>query len=151
MMDLKFQGFDAIQKKAAKLQREVRDKLYVNAGRAGARVIAERAKQNVMRIDDPVTGRSIANNIAVRYRKRKSQQTGDVIVSVGVLYPKARIPKGNPDDGKETPHWHLIERGTEHARAQPFLVPAAIESESAVVDAVARNLDRGLTREVKKL
>lgn len=150
-MDLKFQGFDALQKKAARLQREVRDKLYVNAGRAGARLIAERAKQNVMRIDDPTTGRSIAKNIAVRYRKRKSQQTGDVIVSVGVLYPKQRIPKGNPDDGKETPHWHLVELGTEHARAQPFLVPAAIQTEAWVVEAIARNLERGLDREIKKL
>lgn len=150
-MDLKFEGFDALKKKAARLQREVRDKLYVNAGRAGARVIANQAKKNVMRIDDPTTGRSIAKNIAVRYRKRLSQQSGDVIVSTGVLYPKGRIPKGNPDDGKNTSHWHLVEMGTEHARAQPFLVPAAIQSEGAVVEAVARNLERGLDREIKKL
>lgn len=150
-MDLKFQGFDAIRSKMMKLRRASHEKLLVNATRAGARVIADRARQLVVRIDDPTTARSIARNIATRYRKRKSQQTGDVIVSVGVLYPKQRIPKGNPDDGVNTPHWHLVELGTEHARAQPFLVPAAIQTEAWVVEAIARNLERGLDREIKKL
>lgn len=151
MFDLKFQHFDAMRVKAQKLTREVREKLYVNAGRAGGRAIAAQAKQNAEKLDDPQTGRSIAKNIAVRYRKRKSQQTGDVIVSVGVLYPRGRMEKGNPDDGKNTPHWHLLELGTERMAAQPFLRPAGSQAADVAFDAIARNLDAGLNRETKKL
>lgn len=151
MPDLKFERFDKMRAKAQRLTAEVRGKLYVNAGRAGGRMIAAQARTNAERLDDPETARAISKNIAVRYRKRKSQQTGDVVVSVGVLYPRGRMPKGNLDDGKSTPHWHLLELGTERMPAQPFLRPAGMQAADAAFDAIARNLDNGLNREIKKL
>lgn len=151
MFDAKFQGMEQLIKKSRGLSNAVRIRLARNAVNAGARVIANKAKQNVQSIDDPETGRSIAKNIAVRFRKKLSEQSGNPTSSVGVLYPKGRIPKGNPDDGKETPHWHLLELGTEKMRAQPFLVPAANQAANQVPQAIATNLERGIDRELKKL
>lgn len=151
MFDAKLEGVEALIKKSRGLSHSVRVRLARSAVTAGARVIAKQAKQNAMRLDDPETGRSIANNVAVRYRRKLSEQSGNPTASVGVLYPKARIPKGNPDDGRETPHWHLLELGTEKMRAQPFLKPAALQAAQQVPQAIATSLARGIDREIKKL
>lgn len=153
MTDLRFKGFDALRLKAQQLTVDVRERLAVNAARAGARVIADRARLNAIRIDDPETGRRIAANIATRYRKRRSQQSGDTIVSIGVAYEHGRIPKGNPDTGPagNTPHWHLVHNGTERVAARPFLTLAALATENEVFDAIQQNLSRGLDRELNKL
>lgn len=151
MFDAKFEGMDALIRKSRGLSHAVRVRLARNAVMAGARVIRDKARQNAAALDDPETGRSIAKNVAARYRRKLSEQTGNPTASVGVLYPKARIPKGNPDDGRETPHWHLVELGTEHAAAQPFLKPAAMQATQQVPPAIATNLSRAIDREVGKL
>lgn len=151
MFDTKVTGMDKLIARSRGLSNAVRIRIARNGVMAGARVIRDKARQNAVAIDDPETGRSIANNVATRYRTKLSKQTGDPTASVGVLYPKARIPKGNPDDGRETPHWHLVELGTEHARAQPFLSPAAVQAAPRVPDAIATNMSKGIDRELKKL
>ena len=104
-------------------------------GRAAA-IVRKAAKQNALRIDDIETGRRIADNIVQRVRSGYTRRTGDVMVSVGVLTERGRIPKGNPDTGPKgsTPHWHLVEEGTEKARAQPFLRPALAANVDAVTN-----------------
>ena len=134
-----------------KLNAAMNQKLARQALTAGGRKIRDRAKAIVSKHDDPKTGRQIAKNIVVRYRSRRSKQTGDVIVSVGVAYPRGRMPKGNPDDGVNTPHWHLLELGSEHMRAQPFLVPAAIQESASLPQVIVDDLSKRLDKEVAKL
>lgn len=119
----------------------------------GAAVIRKKAKENALRVDDPKTGRRIADNIGQRFRGRYFRQTGDTMVSVGVLTNRGRIPKGNPDEGREgnTPHWHILELGREGAAAKPFLRPAAESSASQVFDAVASEMERQVGIEADKL
>ncbi|MBF4377308.1 HK97-gp10 family putative phage morphogenesis protein, partial [Vibrio anguillarum] len=71
---------------------------------------------------------------------------------VGVSTLKGRIPKGNPDEGPKgnTPHWHLVELGTERSRAQPFLRPALSENTNKVVDTLIVELDKESTKELAK-
>src|SRR5690606_24043644 len=113
----------------------------------------KKAKENALRVDDPETGRRIADNIGQRFRSRYFRQTGDTMVSVGVRTNRGRIPKGNPDEGRRgnTPHWHLVELGTERAKAQPFLRPAASESVSEIFNTVATELERQVGIEAGKL
>lgn len=70
------------------------------------------------------------------------------MVSVGVLTLRGPIPKGNPDTGRRgnTPHWHLIELGTEKARAQPFLRPALDSNIGAVIARFASELDKEIEK-----
>lgn len=146
-------GLDQVLRNLKELPLKVRRSAARKATGKGAAIIRKRAKANALQVDDPQTGRRIADNIGQRFRSRYFKQTGDTMVSVGVLTSRGRIPRGNPDEGRggNTPHWHLVELGTERARAQPFLRPAAAASVSEVFNAVAAELERQVGIEVAKL
>lgn len=151
--DLK--GYGNVIKKMRALPVALRGKPGRSALGSAARVVTKAAKENALRIDDPDTGRRIADNIVQRFRTKFFKRTGDLMVSVGVVTERGRIPKGNPDTGPKgnTPHWHLLELGTEQAKAQPFLRPAlesSLESSMESVEAVfAQKLEQQIDKLVK--
>lgn len=147
------QGLDQVLRNLKGLPLKVRRSAARKATGKGAAVIRKKAKENALRVDDPETGRRIADNIGQRVRGRYFRRTGDTMISVGVLSLRGRIPKGNPDAGKKgnTPHWHLQELGTERHKAQPFLRPAAASSASEVFNAIATALPKEIDKEVEKL
>lgn len=147
------EGLDKVLANLKALPLRVRRSAARKATGKGAAIIRKRAKENALRVDDPETGRRISDNIGQRFRGRYFRRTGDTMVSVGVLTNRGRIPKGNPDEGRKgsTPHWHLVELGTERARAQPYLRPAAASSVAEVFDAVATELERQIGIEAGKL
>ena len=126
MFDVKIDGVAQLRERMKGLPYKVQKQVIQPSVRYGAQIIAEQARAIVRHIDDPTTGRQIARNIVVKYRSKRSAQIKGVVYSIGVEYPRGRMPKGNPDDGVNTPHFHLLELGTEKMRAQPFLVPAAV-------------------------
>ncbi len=151
MFDVKLERVDALRPKMQKLDAALNQKLVRQALSAGARKIRDRARAIVSASDDPTTGRKIAKNIVVRYRSKRSKNTGEVVVSVGVAMTKGRMPPGNPDDGVNTNHWFLLELGAEHMRAQPFLVPAAMQEAPTLPQVIVDDLSKRLDKEVAKL
>lgn len=150
--EMKLQGVDPILGKMRTLKREIRLKPARSALGQAAKVIRLQAQQNALQVNDPDTGRTIADNIVQRFRSRYHKRTGDLMVSVGVGTEKGRIPKGNPDTGPKgnTPHWHLLELGTEQMPAQPFLQPAARQQAEAAMHKFTTSLDKGIDRILKK-
>lgn len=144
-------GFDAAIGKMKKLPADLRQKPGRSALGSAARVLVSQAKDNALRLDDRETGRRIAENVIQRFRSRYYRQTGDLMISVGVGTEKGRIPKGNPDTGPKgnTPHWHLLEIGTEKMRAQPFLRPALVESLEKIQTTFAKKLEEQLDKLLK--
>lgn len=126
MFDVTVSGVSELREKMKGLPYKVQKQVVQPAVRYGANIIAEQARAIVRHIDDPTTGRQIARNIVVKYRSKLSKRYQGVVYSIGVEYPRGRMPKGNPDDGINTSHFHLLELGTEKMRARPFLVPAAV-------------------------
>lgn len=155
MADVQFKihGVDSLLARMRALPMELRKKPARSALGKAAKVIREQAQANALRVDDPETGRAIADNMTQRWRSKYHKRTGDLMISVGVGTEKGRIPKGNPDTGPKgnTPHWHLLEFGTEQMRAQPFLRPAGEQKAGEAVDTFARELDKGLDRLVERL
>lgn len=147
--DLK--GFDRVIGKMRGLAPAIRLKAGRSALGSAARVVTKAAKSNALRVDDAETGRRISENITQRFRSRYFKRTGDLMVSVGVGTEKGRIPKGNPDQGPKgnTPHWHLVELGTEKAKAQPYLRPALENNIAAVESEFASKLERQIDKLVK--
>lgn len=147
-IDFTLVGFEEVRRKLAITPIKLRTKGARKALSAAANIVTKAARQNAERVDDPETGRRIRDNIGKRARSGYSRRTGDAMVSVGVLTEKGRIPKGNPDTGRKgnTPHWHLIELGTEKARAQPFLRPALADNIGPVTDKFAAELDKELEK-----
>ncbi len=152
-VEFKIQGVDALTARMRALPVELRKKPARSALGKAAKVIREQAQANARQLDDPETGRAIADNIVQRLRSRYNRRTGDVMISVGVATEKGRIPKGNPDTGPKgnTPHWHLLELGTESMAAQPFLRQAAEAKAGAAINEFAAGLDQALTRLTKRL
>ena len=146
MFDVTVSGVSELREKMKGLPYKVQKQVVQPAVRYGANIIAEQARAIVRHMDDPTTGRQIARNIVVKYRSKRSAQIKGVVYSIGVEYPRGRMPKGNPDDGVNTPHFHLLELGTEKMRAQPFLVPAAIMRAQDVSQEIAARAAKRLEK-----
>lgn len=146
MVETKLTGFDEAVEKLLKLPQDLRKRALVRAMSRSTRIVTKAAKANALRVDDSATGRRIANNVQQRFASRTYKQTGDVMFRVGVATPKGRIPKGNPDEGVKgpTPHWHLVELGTEEMRAEPFMLPALTNNIGLVIDKTATELTAAL-------
>lgn len=151
MFDVKLDRVDQLRPKMQKLSQALNQKLARQALTAGGRKIRDRARSLAAKHDDEKTGRQISKNIVTRYRSKRSKQTGDVVVSIGVAYPKGRIPEGNPDDGVNTPHWHIVHQGSEHVKGDPFLVNAAIQESASLPQVIVDDLSKRLDQEVAKL
>lgn len=145
-------GFDEVMKKLKGLPEAMRGKAGRSALGSAARVVTNAAKKNAERIDDAATGREISDNVMQRFRTRYFRRTGDLMISVGVGAEKGRIPKGNPDTGPKgnTPHWHLVELGTEKAAAEPFMRPALAGNINTVIDTFGRKLDQQIDKAISK-
>lgn len=150
-VEAKMTGLDALIAKMDAISVEMRFKGGRFGLRKAANLIAEAARQGAAKMDDAETGRSIAKNVAVRFSSRTAKATGDIKFRIGVLHG-AQIPKENDDKGAggPTPHWRLLEFGTEKMRAQPFMRPAIENNVQAAVDTFAREAEKSIDRAIRK-
>lgn len=146
-------GVEELTKKFEGLRYDMLKKGGRFALRKAAQVIREQAKANARRVDDSETGRSIANNITEKWNGRVNKQTGDLAFRVGVNQGAVLAKKGETPDlaaGGPTPHWRLLEFGTEKMAARPFMVPAMEQAAQRATDAFITNYDKALDRALKK-
>ena len=149
-IDFTLVGIDSLLAKMETVSSDMKKKGGRFALRKAANVIAEKAKINARRVDDIATGRSIADNIAIRWNGRVFKRTGDLAFRIGVLH--GAVLKDHPDKAKNapTPHWRLLEFGTENMRAQPILRPAAENNVAEVINTFAREYEGALDRAIKR-
>lgn len=150
-------GLDGLLGKLDSISYDVRRKGGRAALRKAAQVVVQKAKEGAERIDDKATGRSISDNIALRWNGRLFKQTGDLGFRIGVLHGAVLAKKGEEVDtstNAPTPHWRLIEFGTELMAAAPFMRPALANSISEVtstfVTEYEKSIDRAIRRAAKK-
>ncbi|WP_367863122.1 HK97-gp10 family putative phage morphogenesis protein [Pseudomonas guariconensis] len=150
-------GLESLLGKLGAVSYDVRRKGGRAALRKAAQVVVQKAKEGAERIDDKETGRSIADNIALRWNGRLFKQTGDLGFRIGVLHGAVLAKKGEAVDlstNAPTPHWRLIEFGTEKMAAAPFMRPALANSIAEVtntfVSEYEKSIDRAIRRAAKK-
>lgn len=152
-MDVQFkiEGLPDLQKLLKELGPGVVNKGARFALRKGANLVRDSAKAGAQELNDPETGRSISENIAVRFSNRTFKRTGDIMFRVGVM-GGARLPKGSTDKSARspTPHWRLLEFGTERMAARPFMRRALSENVGEVTNVTSRELNKWIARYVKK-
>lgn len=153
-VEYKLTGVDELLGKLDSITDDMKRKGGRAALRKAANVIANRAKANARRLDDLETGRSIADNIAVRWNGREFKRNGNLAFRIGVLH--GAVLKKHPDKAKNapTPYWRLLEFGTENMRAQPIMRPAAEngaeEAMNTFVEEYGKSIDRAIIRAAKK-
>lgn len=153
-VEFNISGLDSLLGKLDAVTYDVKRKGGRAALRKAAQVVTQKAKEGAERIDDKATGRSIADNIALRWNGRLFRQSGDLGFRIGVLHGAVLKDGGNLSANSPTPHWRLIEFGTEKMAAAPFMRPALAnsiaEATSAFVTEYEKAIDRAIKRAAKK-
>jgi len=137
-------GVASIQRALSRLPDELQRSGEAAALRAGAKPVTRAAKAKAP-TDSGLLKKSIGQNVK-RIRGVRTARIG----------PRLGWGKEVPRNGKTVfsdpaKYSHLIELGTSHSAAQPFIRPAIDSTRSEVVSAMADGLDRYVTRAVKRL
>lgn len=150
-VEWKMEGLDSLLKKLESVSYDVKRKGGRSALRKAAKMIADDAKNRAQAMDDPETGRSIADNIDLRWSSRTFKRTGNLAFRVGVK-GNAKVGKGTLDKstGARTPHWRLLEFGTENMAARPFMRPALAENTGRATDIFVTEYEKAIDRAIKR-
>lgn len=150
-------GLESLLGKLDGLSLDIRRKGGRAALRKAAMVALNAAKAGAEKIDDPGTGRSISDNIALRWNGRLFKQSGDLGFRIGVLHGAVLPAKGDSIDKQKnapTPHWRLWEFGTSKMKGTPFMRSALAdniaEMTSTFVSEYEKSIDRAIKRAQKK-
>lgn len=79
-------GLDSLLGKLDAVSYDIRRRGGRAALRKAAQVVVQKGKAGAERIDDKATGRSIADNIVLRWNGRLFKRTGDLGFRIGVLH-----------------------------------------------------------------
>ncbi len=145
-------GVPELNAKLAEVGKDVKFKGGRFALRKAANLVRDNAKSRALAFDDSETGRTVADNIVVRWSGKEFKQTGNLMFRIGVKGGGKAKDKGNPDTGPggATPHWHLLEFGTAKMPAQPFMRPALAESIGAVSSEFITQYKKAIDRAIKR-
>jgi len=144
---MKLEGLKEIQKALAKLPDELKRTTEMAALRDGAKPILQASKQYAKSSEDEG---DLIKSLGLNVRKGKSGSTKGIYTArVGVRKGFSRVVNGKKKDPFK--YAHLVELGTVHSQAQPFIRPAIDSSQNQIIPAMAKGYERGLTRAVAKL
>ncbi|MNC12100.1 hypothetical protein D3C75_598130 [compost metagenome] len=143
-------GLDSLTAKLESVTYDMKRKGGRSALRRAAAVIAEKAKARAMLLDDAETGRSIADNIVLRWNGRLFKRTGDLGFRIGVKHGAVLKDGGELSANSPTPHWRLLEFGTQYMAADPFMRPALEESISDATNVFVTEYEKTIDRAIKR-
>ncbi|NIG13017.1 HK97 gp10 family phage protein [Pantoea sp. Al-1710] len=149
-LEFSITGVDELLGKLFTVSDDVRRKGGRAALRKAGNIIVERAKRNAERVDDPHTGRSITANIALRWNGREFKQNGNIAFRIGVLHGAVLVDHPDLGVNAPTPHWRLLEFGTEKMRARPIMRPAMESSLNDVIHTFTTEYEKSLDRAIKR-
>ncbi|HAR44689.1 MAG TPA: hypothetical protein DCS05_00545 [Nitrospiraceae bacterium] len=143
-------GLDPLLAKLASVSYDMKRKGGRFALRKAAQVVEKALKQNAARVDDPQTGRSIAANVAIRWNGRMFKRTGDLGFRIGILHGAVLKKGGSTEANAPTPHWRLLEFGTEKMRAQPFARRSLEDNINPATNEFVTQYQKALDRAIKR-
>lgn len=146
-------GLESLLGKLDGLSVDIRHKGGRAALRKAAMVVVAAAKANAEKIDDPGTGRSISDNIALRWNGRVFKKSGDLGFRIGVMHGAVLPGRGDSVDKQKnapTPHWRLHEFGTAKMKANPFMRSALADNIAAVTNTFVSEYEKAIDRAIKR-
>lgn len=143
-------GIDEVLGRMAAVTYDVRRKGGRAALRKAAQRVVEKAQEGARALDDAATGRSIADNIVLKWNGRLFKRTGNLGFRVGVRQGAVLAKGGDTAAGSATPHWRLLELGTEKMAAHPFMRTALASQVAAVTDTFVSEYNAYLRRAIKR-
>lgn len=126
-------GIAALQRKLRRLPIELQEKHNQDATRAGAEVVAERARDGVVKDSG-----DLAQTIKTRKKNTKNR------------FLKAAVVRPVKTKGIDPYYWRFVEFGTIKMSAKPFLRPAFDARTTQAIRAYRDKMRSGLKQEAKK-
>lgn len=145
MADFQIEGLEPVLKKMKALSTQMQKKGVSAAGVKAMRIVRDAARAKARAFDDPRSPSNIAKNIQTRRDANGGRRVGGVVIKVGVV-GGARPQKGNKDTG----HWRMLEFGTSHMAAQPFMRPALANNIGPVTNKFVAELDKEIDKIIGK-
>ncbi|WP_150763122.1 HK97-gp10 family putative phage morphogenesis protein [Pseudomonas fluorescens] len=149
-MEFSLIGIESLIGKLEAVSYEMKRKGGRSALRKAAQLVADKAKEGARNTDDAKTGRSIADNIALRWNGRLFKANGDLGFRVGVLHGAVLKDGGDTSANSPTPHWRLIEFGTAKMMAQPFMRKALADNISEATNIFLTEYEKAIDRAIKR-
>lgn len=152
-IEFSLNGADEIMGKIREVKSDVAKRGGRAALRKAAQVVEQALKTNAQALDDIGTGRSIADNVALRWNGRLNKSTGDLGFRIGIMGTAKTARRGEKVElgtGAKTPHWRLLEFGTENMPAKPFARKALAENIALVTNTFITEYNKALDRAIKR-
>ncbi|GFZ70568.1 MULTISPECIES: HK97-gp10 family putative phage morphogenesis protein [Pseudomonas syringae group] len=149
-ISFKIDGLKSLREQLQSVSYDVKRKGGRSALRKAAQLVADKAKAGALLLDDTETGRSIANNIVLRWNGRLFRRTGDLGFRVGVLHGAVLKKNAEKSAGSPTPHWRLIEFGTRKMKAEPFMRRALAEHIGIVTTTFISEYEKAVGRAIRR-
>lgn len=146
-------GLDELQAKLNSVTYDVKRRGGRFALRKAAQVLKRQVQENARRLDNPKTSAQIAENVTERWSGRTFKRTGNLAFRVGLMGGAGGNRPGEDLaglPGGDTRHWRFLEFGTERARAQPFMRPAADQAAGDVLNEFITQYEKALTRAIRR-
>ena len=143
-------GIDSLVGKLESISYDMKRKGGRSALRKAAQLVANKVKEGAKKIDDPETGRSIADNVALRWNGKLFKASGDLGFRVGILHGAVLKNGGDTSANSPTPHWRLIEFGTVNMRAQPFARKALADNISEATNTFITEYEKAIDRAIRR-
>lgn len=136
MLALNVQELAALTDRLRDIEAKVAKKALRTAARKGMSIVRDEVKANA-----PEDTRPDADNI--RTKTHIALQTN---FRRGVLFVRVGV-RGGAKQNPDTPYyWRMVEFGTQHIAAKPFMQPALENNAEAVIDCIAEELRRELDK-----
>ena len=149
-VQFKLEGVEELSATIRQVNYDVKRKSGRFALRKAAKLVAEAVKKEAQRLDDPATARKITDNVAVRFSTRRFKRTGDLMFRVGIKHGAKLSKGGDLNVNAPTPHWRLLEFGTQKMPARPFVRPALERNVGAATTEFMTHFKKALDRAIKR-
>lgn len=146
-LDFNISGAEELDRVLFALPERMQKNVLSTAVRGGAAVLSKAAKANIQ-ADGSVRTGLLHRSIGVRVKRYS--RSGVIYAAVGAR----RSVVGTTEDGRRivpANYAHLVEFGTRHSKAKPFLRPALDHNKNRVFNGMAAATRKGMAREIAKL
>ena len=156
MSAFKLHGMEGVRASLKRLPAELMKSAEKQVLRDGAKPVLSAAKGRVA-VADGLLKKSLGVTVKKRragvMTSRIGPRSGFKGKSLGMKLSKKGKTKGTVTERFANPvnYAHLVEYGTSHSAAKPFIRPAIEASKGEVVDAMAQGLEKHLTKVCAKL
>jgi HK97 gp10 family phage protein len=141
---VKVSGIRELSRALERLPKELQRASETNALREGMKPVLKTARGTA-----PSDTGLLKKAIGLTVRKGKNGVTARVGARTG--FKKQVTRKGKPVTADPSKYSHLVEFGTSHSAAKPFIRPAVESNTNAITDGLVKGYEKGMEKALRKI